>query len=369
MSRRIALVLGGGGLKGFAHIGVLRALAERGIVPDVYAGTSIGALIAGGVPRRRVDRRAASARRGAAQARPVPAQPLRDAARAHALAVDLSRGAAARARAPARSPTSPSPSCRSGCSSTRSISTAARASSGGCPASRTSRCARPCTPRAPCPASSRRAASASASASTAAWWTTCPCRSRRTSPTSSSRSTSAARTSRGSDAASSGFAGIYMRAATMMMHALQQFPLEHWHGPPMVLIRPRVDDAELAELHRHRRQHRRGLSLGDARARALRLVLGPPELRLSAPPRADRREPRAVHRLRHLRLARARRDGDGRHAARRSRARTSSNGRPPKAASCTSARRPRSRRRTWIDGRRASTCTRCAIRPRAAEAS
>ena len=45
MSRRIALVLGGGGLKGFAHIGVLRALAERDIVPDVYAGTSIGALI------------------------------------------------------------------------------------------------------------------------------------------------------------------------------------------------------------------------------------------------------------------------------------------------------------------------------------
>ncbi|HET9799613.1 MAG TPA: patatin-like phospholipase family protein, partial [Gemmatimonadaceae bacterium] len=45
------------------------------------------------------------------------------------------------------------------------------------------------------------------------------------------------------DAASAGFAGIYMRAATMMMHALQQFPLVHWHGPPMVLIRPRVDDA------------------------------------------------------------------------------------------------------------------------------
>src|SRR3954467_12517141 len=45
VSRRIALVLGGGGLKGFAHIGVLRALEERSIVPDVYAGTSIGAMI------------------------------------------------------------------------------------------------------------------------------------------------------------------------------------------------------------------------------------------------------------------------------------------------------------------------------------
>lgn len=44
-SPRIALVLGGGGLKGFAHIGVLRALRERGIRPAVYSGASIGALL------------------------------------------------------------------------------------------------------------------------------------------------------------------------------------------------------------------------------------------------------------------------------------------------------------------------------------
>jgi NTE family protein len=44
--RKIALVLGGGGMKGFAHIGVLQALEERGIVPSVYAGTSIGAMMA-----------------------------------------------------------------------------------------------------------------------------------------------------------------------------------------------------------------------------------------------------------------------------------------------------------------------------------
>jgi NTE family protein len=43
---RIALVLGGGGLKGFAHIGALQALRERGIRPSVYAGASIGALLA-----------------------------------------------------------------------------------------------------------------------------------------------------------------------------------------------------------------------------------------------------------------------------------------------------------------------------------
>jgi NTE family protein len=44
-AKRIALVLGGGGLKGLAHIGVLRALEEREIVPSVVAGTSIGSLI------------------------------------------------------------------------------------------------------------------------------------------------------------------------------------------------------------------------------------------------------------------------------------------------------------------------------------
>ncbi len=42
----LALVLGGGGLKGFAHIGVLRAFEEHGIKPTVVAGTSIGSLIA-----------------------------------------------------------------------------------------------------------------------------------------------------------------------------------------------------------------------------------------------------------------------------------------------------------------------------------
>ena len=44
------------------------------------------------------------------------------------------------------------------------------------------------------------------------------------------------------DAKSLGFANIYMRAATTMMHALQQFPLTHWNGPPMVLIRPRCGE-------------------------------------------------------------------------------------------------------------------------------
>jgi NTE family protein len=60
--QRTALVLGGGGLKGFAHIGVMRALEERGILPVRYAGTSIGALIAAarvaGVSLDEMERRA-----------------------------------------------------------------------------------------------------------------------------------------------------------------------------------------------------------------------------------------------------------------------------------------------------------------------
>lgn len=43
---RIALALGSGSARGMAHIGVIQALQERGIVPDMICGTSIGALVA-----------------------------------------------------------------------------------------------------------------------------------------------------------------------------------------------------------------------------------------------------------------------------------------------------------------------------------
>ena len=49
---KIALALGGGGARGFAHIGVIKALEAHGIVPDIVIGTSagslVGALYAGG---------------------------------------------------------------------------------------------------------------------------------------------------------------------------------------------------------------------------------------------------------------------------------------------------------------------------------
>lgn len=45
MSKKIGLALGGGGARGWAHIGVLRALEEHNIPIDCIAGTSIGALV------------------------------------------------------------------------------------------------------------------------------------------------------------------------------------------------------------------------------------------------------------------------------------------------------------------------------------
>jgi len=44
---KIALVLSGGGAKGFAHIGVLKVLEEEGIPIDLIVGTSIGSLVGG----------------------------------------------------------------------------------------------------------------------------------------------------------------------------------------------------------------------------------------------------------------------------------------------------------------------------------
>jgi NTE family protein len=45
MQYRLGLVLSGGGSRGLAHVGVLRALAEAGIVPDCVSGTSAGAVV------------------------------------------------------------------------------------------------------------------------------------------------------------------------------------------------------------------------------------------------------------------------------------------------------------------------------------
>ena len=54
---KIGLALSGGGAKGFAHAGAIAALEEAGVIPDIVAGTSAGAVVgafyaAGIAPRK-----------------------------------------------------------------------------------------------------------------------------------------------------------------------------------------------------------------------------------------------------------------------------------------------------------------------------
>jgi NTE family protein len=55
----LAVVLGSGGPRGYAHIGVLKVLEEAGIEPDLVVGSSVGSLIgafwANGLPVSRID--------------------------------------------------------------------------------------------------------------------------------------------------------------------------------------------------------------------------------------------------------------------------------------------------------------------------
>ena len=44
---KVALVLPGGGVKGMAHVGVIKVLDSLGIVPDIVIGTSIGSIVGG----------------------------------------------------------------------------------------------------------------------------------------------------------------------------------------------------------------------------------------------------------------------------------------------------------------------------------
>ena len=44
-SNKVGLVLGGGGAKGVAHIGVLKVLERAGMPIDIITGTSMGSII------------------------------------------------------------------------------------------------------------------------------------------------------------------------------------------------------------------------------------------------------------------------------------------------------------------------------------
>lgn len=61
------LVLSGGGLKGLAHVGVLKALHERGMQPAMIVGSSMGSMVAGawaaGMPLDEMEQRAVAVKR------------------------------------------------------------------------------------------------------------------------------------------------------------------------------------------------------------------------------------------------------------------------------------------------------------------
>jgi NTE family protein len=242
VNRRIALVLGGGGLKGFAHIGVLRALEERNIVPDVYAGTSIGALIAAaymcGTKVDTLQSRAEALRRkdlfrinhfGMLLDRMRSTsiyleEPLRDLVTAipdvtfaelpHRLlvnTVDLDAGSRVVWGLPGLETVKVRDAVYASC-----------ALPGFFPPGRVGD--RTCIDGGVVD---------NLPVSVAAQWADIII-------AVDVGSSDASQTER---AEGQGFATIYMRAATMMMHALQQFPLQQWHGPPMVLVRPKVNDA------------------------------------------------------------------------------------------------------------------------------
>jgi NTE family protein len=240
--RRIALVLGGGGMKGFAHIGVMQALEERGIVPTSYAGTSIGALLAGarlgGMAIAELRTRAESLRRrdlfrlnhfGMLMERMrSPSiyleEPLRDLIRAvvpkgtfadlpkrlMVNTVDLERGAPVMWGSPGLDSVDVQDAVYASCALPGFFPPGLVAD-------------RLCVDGGVIDNLPTGVPSLDVDLVVAV-------------------DVGSAELAPITGGATMGFANIYMRAATTMMHALQQFPLTHWQGPPMVLIRPRCSE-------------------------------------------------------------------------------------------------------------------------------
>jgi len=238
--RKIAVVLGGGGLKGFAHIGVLRALVEAGIHPSVYAGTSIGALIsaakASGMPIDEMEEHARNLRRRdlfrlnrlgivlerthapsiyqGAPLRQVCASVVKDmtfddlSATLLVNTVDLQRGSPVVWGLPGLRDVSVLDAVYASC-----------ALPGFYPPGEVGD--RTCVDGGVVDNLPVAVASQGMDAVIAV-------------------DTGSSSIITQKDISRNGFTAIYMRAATTMMHALQLQPLEKWSGPPMVLIRPRV---------------------------------------------------------------------------------------------------------------------------------
>ena len=236
---KVALVLGGGGLKGFAHIGVFRALKELGIEPTVIAGTSIGALIGAahirGMPvSEMADRARALKRRDLFRLNRMgmllerqhsPAiyleEPLRQVVESVATpkrfdelkatllvnTVDLERGAQVVWGLPGLRDVSVVDAVYASC-----------ALPGFYPPGRIG--GRLCVDGGVIDNLPVTVAGLGMDAVIAV-------------------DTGSSDLEPENDIATAGFASIYMRSAMTMMHSLQQFPLSQWSGPPMLLIRPK----------------------------------------------------------------------------------------------------------------------------------
>ena len=237
---KIALVLGGGGMKGFAHIGVLKALEERGIRPALYAGTSIGAMVAagavGGMSADELATRAEALKRkdlfrinhfGMLMDRMKSASiyledPLRTLANAIVPSgtfdelpvpllvntVDLERGTQIVWGLPGLRDVSVCDAVYASCSLP-----------GFFPPGKVD--GRMCVDGGVIDNLPAAIAGIGMDMVIAV-------------------DVGSSDTTMIPGIAKQGFATIYMRSATTMMHALQQFPLTQWSGPPMLLIRPKV---------------------------------------------------------------------------------------------------------------------------------
>jgi NTE family protein len=240
-ANKIALVLGGGGLKGFAHIGVFRALKELGIEPTVVAGTSIGALIGAAYARgmeisEMADRARALKRRDLFRLNRMgmllerqhsPAiyleEPLRNVVQGVVgdkrfdqlkrtllvNTVDIERGAQLVWGLPGLRDVSVAEAVYASCALPGfyppGIIQGRRCVDGGV------------VDNLPVTVASRGMDAVIAV------------------------DTGSTDLEPENDIASAGFASIYMRAASTMMHALQLAPFANWTRPPMILIRPKVN--------------------------------------------------------------------------------------------------------------------------------
>jgi NTE family protein len=249
---RIALVLGGGGMKGFAHIGVFQSLAARGIRPSLVAGTSIGSLLGaayvGGVNPEDLARRAIAMRRrdlfridhfGMIKDRMAAPSIYLEAPLRGLVESVVPKGTFAELKAPLFVNTVDLERATQVVFGTPGLQDvniqdavyASCALPGIFPPGRVGE--RICVDGGVVDNLPVKISSLWADLVIAV-------------DVGNSEMLPL------KDVHSRGFANIYMRSASTMMHALQQYPLESWDGPPMILIRPRCDADWLSFAHTER---------------------------------------------------------------------------------------------------------------------